>query len=68
MPRLSAPSSSRIRRSHFTSRTSRRLAPSWKPRGVEFLHAFDSGVCHQAVFKDPDGNVLILHHRYAPKT
>ena len=36
-------------------------------RGVEFLHAFDSGVCHQAVFKDPDGNVLILHHRYAPK-
>jgi catechol 2,3-dioxygenase-like lactoylglutathione lyase family enzyme len=36
-------------------------------RGVEFTHAFDSGVCHQAVFADPDGNVLILHHRYAPK-
>jgi catechol 2,3-dioxygenase-like lactoylglutathione lyase family enzyme len=36
-------------------------------RGVEFIHAFDSGVCHNAVFEDPDGNVLILHHRYAPK-
>jgi predicted enzyme related to lactoylglutathione lyase len=27
----------------------------------------DSGVCHQAYFSDPDGNPLILHHRYAPK-
>ena len=26
----------------------------------------DSGVCHQAIFEDPDGNMLILHHRYAP--
>ena len=26
----------------------------------------DSGVCHQAIFQDPDGNALILHHRYAP--
>jgi catechol 2,3-dioxygenase-like lactoylglutathione lyase family enzyme len=25
----------------------------------------DSGVCHQAFFADPDGNPLILHHRYA---
>jgi len=24
-------------------------------------------VCHQAFFSDPDGNTLILHHRYAPK-
>ncbi len=23
--------------------------------------------CHQAIFEDPDGNVLDLHHRYAPK-
>ena len=37
-------------------------------RGVEFIHAFDSGVCHNAFFTDPDGNVLLLHHRYAPKT
>lgn len=36
--------------------------------GVEFLgETIDSGVCHQAHFKDPDGNVLILHHRYAPR-
>ena len=35
-------------------------------KGVEFLAQFDSGVCHQAIFKDPDGNPLALHHRYAP--
>jgi len=35
--------------------------------GVEFItDVFDSGVCHQAIFKDPDGNPLGLHHRYAP--
>jgi catechol 2,3-dioxygenase-like lactoylglutathione lyase family enzyme len=27
---------------------------------------WNSGVCHMAVFADPDGNHLILHHRYAP--
>ena len=37
-------------------------------RGVSFIHAFDSGVCHNAVFEDPDGNALMLHHRYAPRT
>ena len=37
-------------------------------RGVEFMgDIIDSGVCHQALFKDPDGNMLDLHHRYAPK-
>jgi catechol 2,3-dioxygenase-like lactoylglutathione lyase family enzyme len=36
-------------------------------RGVSFLHQFDSGVCHNAAFEDPDGNVLMLHHRYAPR-
>jgi predicted enzyme related to lactoylglutathione lyase len=36
-------------------------------RGVEFHgDIVDSGVCHQAYFQDPDGNALILHHRYAP--
>jgi predicted enzyme related to lactoylglutathione lyase len=35
--------------------------------GVTFMgETFDSGVCHQAVFADPDGNPLVLHHRYAP--
>jgi catechol 2,3-dioxygenase-like lactoylglutathione lyase family enzyme len=37
-------------------------------RGVSFLgETMDSGVCHQAVFADEDGNKLILHHRYAPR-
>ncbi len=37
-------------------------------RGVEFRgEPIDSGVCHQAFFKDPDGNTLAIHHRYAPK-
>ena len=36
-------------------------------KGVTFQIAMiDSGVCHQAIFADPDGNPLILHHRYAP--
>jgi catechol 2,3-dioxygenase-like lactoylglutathione lyase family enzyme len=36
-------------------------------RGVEFRgDIIDSGVCHQTFFQDPDGNVLGLHHRYAP--
>ena len=36
-------------------------------RGVVFKgDTLDSGVCHQAFFEDPDGNVLAIHHRYAP--
>ena len=36
-------------------------------RGVAFLgDTFDTGVCKQAIFTDPDGNPLVLHHRYAP--
>jgi catechol 2,3-dioxygenase-like lactoylglutathione lyase family enzyme len=35
--------------------------------GVEFsMETFDSGVCHGAPFRDPDGNHLLLHRRYAP--
>jgi len=38
-------------------------------RGVTFtMDTFDTGVCHMAFFADPDGNALMLHHRYAPKT
>ena len=34
-------------------------------RGVEFVtDIIDSGECHQALFRDPDGNMLNLHHRY----
>jgi catechol 2,3-dioxygenase-like lactoylglutathione lyase family enzyme len=37
-------------------------------RGVEFREdTLDSGVCHMAFFRDPDGNALMLHHRYAPR-
>jgi catechol 2,3-dioxygenase-like lactoylglutathione lyase family enzyme len=36
-------------------------------RGVTFADDIDSGVCHMANFRDPDGNALMLHHRYAPK-
>lgn len=37
-------------------------------RGVSFLgDTIDSGVCHMALFEDPDGNLLVLHHRYAPR-
>ncbi len=35
--------------------------------GVEFDdEIIDSGVCHIAGFRDPDGNALMLHRRYAP--
>jgi predicted enzyme related to lactoylglutathione lyase len=37
-------------------------------RGVEFQgDTFDTGVCHMALLTDPDGNSLMLHHRYAPR-
>jgi predicted enzyme related to lactoylglutathione lyase len=37
-------------------------------RGVNFpADTLDSGVCHMAHFADPDGNGLMLHHRYAPR-
>ena len=35
-------------------------------KGVKFVSdLIDSGVCHQAIFVDPAGNSLALHHRYA---
>ena len=36
-------------------------------KGVEFVaDTIDTGVCHMAIFRDPDGNCLMLHRRYAP--
>jgi len=36
-------------------------------QGVTFAaDTIDSGVCHMAIFHDPDGNALMLHNRYAP--
>lgn len=35
--------------------------------GVQFHgDTIDTGVCHMASFRDPDGNELTLHKRYAP--
>jgi predicted enzyme related to lactoylglutathione lyase len=37
-------------------------------RGVQFRgDTLDTSVCHMAFFADPDGNALMLHHRYAPR-
>jgi len=37
-------------------------------RGVRFHgEILDTGVCHMTFFNDPDGNALMLHHRYAPR-
>ena len=36
-------------------------------KGVEFVgETVDTSVCHMATFRDPDGNPLVLHKRYAP--
>ena len=36
-------------------------------KGVVFQgETFDTGVCLMAFFTDPDGNDLMLHHRYGP--
>ena len=36
-------------------------------KGVQFFgDVLDTGVCHMAFFADPDGNDLMLHHRYKP--
>lgn len=40
-----------------------------KEAGVAFLgDVLDTGVCKMALFKDPDGNDVMLHCRYAPRT
>jgi predicted enzyme related to lactoylglutathione lyase len=37
-------------------------------RGIAFAgDTLDTTVCHMAIFADPDGNALMLHHRYAPR-
>lgn len=38
-------------------------------KGVVFAaDTMDTGVCHMAIFTDPDGNDLMLHHRYAARS
>ncbi len=37
-------------------------------KGIAFEgDTFDTSVCHMALFEDPDGNALMLHHRYKPR-
>jgi predicted enzyme related to lactoylglutathione lyase len=35
-------------------------------RGVNFTGEHDTGVCNMALFRDSQGNSLMLHRRYAP--
>jgi catechol 2,3-dioxygenase-like lactoylglutathione lyase family enzyme len=36
-------------------------------KGIAFIgDTVDTGVCHMAFLRDTEGNVLILHRRYAP--
>ena len=38
-------------------------------RGISFrADTLDTSVCYMAFFTDPDGNALMLHHRYAPRS
>ena len=38
-----------------------------KAAGAAVMGIEDTGVCHMGFVKDTDGNVLILHRRYAPR-
>jgi catechol 2,3-dioxygenase-like lactoylglutathione lyase family enzyme len=50
---------------HVDDVAAARAELEWK--GVTFFgETLDTGVCHMAFFNDPDGNDLMLHHRYAP--
>ena len=61
-PRVHGPNHGRSRCASPTSRSKREL----EGRGIEFDGELDTGVCHMAFFRDPDGNALMLHRRYAP--
>ena len=39
---------------------------SLEEAGVQVNDVWDSGVCSGASFRDPSGNMLTLHRRYAP--
>ena len=55
------------RTSRSTSTTSPAARAELEAKGVEFPgETLDTGVCHMAFFKDPDGNDLMLHRRYKP--
>jgi catechol 2,3-dioxygenase-like lactoylglutathione lyase family enzyme len=35
-------------------------------KGLQVNEMWDSGLCYGAGVRDPDGNAILLHHRYAP--
>lgn len=39
----------------------------FRAAGGEVMGIEDTGVCHRGFVKDPDGNVIILHRRYADR-
>ena len=39
----------------------------FRSAGGEVMGIEDTGVCHMGFVKDPDGNVIILHRRYADR-
>ena len=39
----------------------------FRAAGGEVIGIEDTGVCHMGFVKDPDGNVIILHRRYAER-
>ncbi len=39
----------------------------FRAAGGEVIGIEDTGVCHMGLVKDPDGNVIILHRRYAAR-
>ena len=39
----------------------------FRAAGGEVIGVQDSGICHMGFVKDLDGNVVILHRRYAPR-
>ena len=43
-----------------------RRGQSWREGRRVRGDILDTGVCHMAFFRDPDGNALMLHRRYAP--
>ena len=38
-----------------------------KAGAADVMGIEDTGVCHMGFVRDPDGNVIILHRRYAPR-
>ena len=61
-----APSSSGHIALHVDDMAAARAA--LEEKGIEFMgDTFDTGVCYMALFADPDGNALMLHHRYSPR-